>query len=476
MTDIITHIFVEGSSRLALRFPTGALKGAGAAPAAMNEEGFIVRRGESPSSLGSWRFDNVEKEGEGALLLGPDFAGKSPDDAQGLEEGMPLLLSLARAFLRLQAAGRLPRGIISSGILISEVDVDADVLVLPPTAVARALSARGSEARAAAVARLTSPRAKSPEADASFLIAQAVYRYATGKASFEREAAEPGNLAGSARYSTAIGLAAPRLNRGIADLADRALDDPESVSLPSWIEVLEAAEAKHWTREISAEEETELERRRRAVEAESRSKRKRADFFRRRGGLLIAAAVLVVVGAFVAGDMIRAQRDKPDFSKLPPADVVRHYYTALDGLDMESLEACGDKKAFDADWNYVMTMTVVTKTRTAYEGKDPIIRAKDWLAAGKPALEQAAFLYGLVDLAITDEGGNGAVGSGTAGSEERFRATYSVWSMDRKDDPSGDPSKVTAFAAQEEPSTPARTRLIAPRGARATCSPARDRG
>jgi ketosteroid isomerase-like protein len=212
-----------------------------------------------------------------------------------------------------------------------------------------------------------------------------------------------------------------------------------------WIEVLEAAEAKHWTREISAEEETELERRRRAVEAESLSKRKRADFFRRRGGLLIAAAVLVVVGAFVAGDMIRAQRDKPDFSKLPPADVVRHYYAALDGLDMESLEACGDKKAFDADWNYVMTMTVVTKTRTAYEGKDPIIRAKDWLAAGKPELEQTAFLYGLVDLAIADEGGSGA-----AGNEKRFRATYSVWSMDRKDDPSGDPSKVIASAAQEK--------------------------
>ena len=206
MTDIITHISVEGSSRLALRFPAGALKGAGAAPAAMNEEGFIVRRGDGPSSLGSWRFDNVEKEGEGALLLGPGFAGKSPDDAQGLEEGMPLLLSLARAFLRLQAAGRLPRGIVSSGILVSEAD--ADVLVLPPTAVARALSARGGEARAAAVARLMSPRAKSPEADASFLIAQAVYRYATGKASFEKEAAEPGNLAGSARYSTATGLAA----------------------------------------------------------------------------------------------------------------------------------------------------------------------------------------------------------------------------------------------------------------------------
>ena len=179
--------------------------------------------------------------------------------------------------------------------------------------------------------------------------------------------------------------------------------------------------------------------------SKSRSKRKRAEFFRRRGGILIAAAVVAVLGAFVAGDMIRAQRDKPDFSNLPPVEVVRHYYAALDGLDMESLEACGNKKAFDGYWNYVMNMTVVTKTRTAYEGKDPIVRAKNWLAAGKPALEQDAFLYGIVDLAIADERG-----SGSAGNEERFRATYSVWSMDRKDDPSGDPSKVTAFAAQEK--------------------------
>jgi hypothetical protein len=443
MNTILTRIGHEGAAQLALRFPAGAIKGVGAAlAAAMGEEGFLVASSGEIAGA-SWRFENMAQEGEDVLLLGPAFAGISLDEAEGVEEGMPLLLETARALAALSAARKLPRSIVSSGVLVSESGAlsAVTVLILPPAAIARALSARGGEARAAAVARLTSPHAKGPEADASFLIAQAAYRYATGKSAFERESAEPGSVAGATRYSMATVLAAPRLDPALAALADRALDDPESVPLSSWIEALEAAAAKGWTREISAAEAELLERRRAAFEAQSRSKRKRAEFLRRRGGILIAAAVAAAVAAFVAGDMLRAQRDKPNFSKLPPIEVARRYYAALDALDLDSLEACGNKKAFDGDWNTVMNLTVVTKTRLAYEGKSPVVHAKDWVSAGMPALAQTDLLYGIAGLGLLDEGG----GQGT----ERLRATYSIWSLDRKDDPSGDPGNASSFPLEE---------------------------
>ena len=452
MNDLVTRITSEGADKLALRFPAGALKGAGASlAAAMNEEGALVRLG--PEGAGGadaqrWRFETLVQEGEGALLLGPDFAGRSMDDAvgvaAGVAEGMSLLLATARALAALAAEAALPRGIVSSGILVEGAGDEAEaVLVMPPTAVAKALSGAGPEARARAAARLSSPRAKGPEADASFLLAQAAYRCATGKNAFEREAAEPGSVAGSVRYSAAAALAAPRLDPALSALVDEALADPNAVPLAAWTGALEAAFARGWERELSAADEAESFRRRAAYEAASLKKRARADFFRRRGGMLIAAAVVAAVAAFIAADMIRAQREKPDFSALPPLELVGRYYAAVDGLDLDSLEACGDKKVMNGDWNLVMNLTVVTKTRTAYEGRNPVLRAKDWVAAGKPALAETDFLYGIVGLAIAEEAGGGP-------GERKFRASYSFWSLDRKDDASGDPSKSASFPSEEK--------------------------
>jgi hypothetical protein len=437
MNEIISRRLVDGAYRLALRIPSGALKGAGTAmTAAMAEEGrLVVREGPRAGSSVPWRFDAIVQDEEGALLLGPDPAGTSLsgaglDDAAGLEEGMPRLLALARALSLLLAEGVLPRGIVSTGVLFPGGD---RVLLLPPSSVARALAARGSEIRAAAAARLRSPRAAGPEADASFLLAQAAYRFATGAGAFEREAAEPGSVAGASRRSAPTGLAAPRLDPALASLIDKALADPGSARLSDWVAALDAARAAHWTRELPPGEEAAIARRGEALEASMRARQRRSDFFRKRGAiLLVAAAVLAALG-LVAGDLVRAQEDKPDYSWLSPRELVQRYYIALDGLDAESLEACGDKKAFKGDWNFVLNLTVITKTRTAYEGKSPLLRALDWAAAGKPALSQGELLYGISGLAISAAASSATAPSATAPSaadRETFRAEYSFWSLE----------------------------------------------
>jgi hypothetical protein len=446
MNSILARISKDGIDKLALRFPAGALKGAGAAlAAAMNEEGFLVAPGAlAPGDAARWRFENLEQDGEGALLLGPYFEGSSLDEAEGGREGMPLLLSVARALEALASGGALPRGIVSSGILLSGSRDDPGaraLLLLPPSAVSRALSASGERARSGAVARLSSPRSKGPEADASFLLAQAAYRYIAGSPAFEREGAEAGSLAPATRLSASALLVAPRLDRALAAVIDRALDDPNKVSLRSWVEALEAAAAAGWERELAPGEEDELLRLRASSQAESAARLRRADFFRKRGGALVVAAVVLAVGALFAGDMIRAQRDKPNFAALPPLQLVRQYYAALDSLDLDALQACGAKDAISRDYNMVMTMTVITKTRTAYEGKDPVFRAKDWVAAGKPKLAPTDLLYGVDAFELADEGGS-------AGSE-RLRASYSFWSLERKDDPSGDPGKAVSLPLEE---------------------------
>jgi hypothetical protein len=453
MNEIITRRSVDGADKLALSFPAGALKGAGATfAAAMGEEGRLVSGAASPDRVSStpWRFESIVQEGDYAFLVGPDaigtdLTGASLDDSTVLEEGLSHLLILARALSLLQAEGSLPRGIVSSAVLFTE---DDGVLVLPPIAVAKALSARGSGARSAAVARLSSPCVvppeRGPESDASFLLAQAAYRFAAGRGAFELEAAEPRGVAGTAPVAIPMGLAAPRLDPGLASLVDRALVEPESVSLSDWIAVLGAAQTEHWTRDLPPAEEAELTRRRDAIESRLRTRKRRAGFLRKRGGILIAAAAAIVVLALMGADMLRAQRDKPDFSRLTPRELVQRYYLAIDGIDMESLEACGDKKAIEKDQSYLINLVVITRTRTAYEGKSPVVRAQDWLAAGKPALAQADFLYGIVGLSLS----GGETWAGT--SAVSISAKYSFWSLDRKEDASGDPNKVLSAPFEEK--------------------------
>jgi len=432
MSDIVTRLRLDGARVLALRFSASGAKGAGPAlAAAMAEEGRLVAGGASVP----WRFESTVQDGDNVLLAGPDLVGfgdataegtlaASLDDSKDLETGLSRLFFLAHAFSALQAEGLLPRGIVSSGILFS--DDDAAILVLPPNAAAKALTASGTQARSAAVARLSSPRSAGPEADASFLLALAAYRFATGKHAFEREAGEPISVAGSAPSGAAAVLAAPRLDRSLAALVDRVLADPATAALGEWLSVLGSARASGWTRELPPEEEADLSRRREAAEAGARSRRRRADFLRKRGGVLVASAVAILALALVAGDMLRAERDKPDYSRLAPLELVQRYYLAIDGLDLDSLEACGDGKAIKDDQDMLINLVVLTKTRIAYEGKSPVVRALDWVAAGKPKLALTDFLYGIAGLSISDEGGDGA-------NRAFLRADYSLWSLDRPD-------------------------------------------
>ena len=226
---------------------------------------------------------------------------------------------------------------------------DAPVLLLPPAAAGKALIAGGAQARSAAVARLASQRSRGAEADASFLLAQAAYRFATGKHAFEREAGEASSLAASSPSSVPLALAAPRLDRDLAALVDKALADPNAAPLGEWRRVLGAAY------DAGLDSRARPGARGRAHEAQpgggspGRARRRQADFLRRRGGLLIVAAVVIVIVALFVGELAQAQRDKPDFSALTPRELVARYYQAIDRIDLDSLEACGEKKAIKGD-------------------------------------------------------------------------------------------------------------------------------
>lgn len=430
MKDIVKAEGAGGASRLSLSFPRASVRGAGGALAAsLSEEGSLVSGG---TRCAAWSFESIA-EGEGeALLVGPGFEGASLDSAKGAEDGLPLLLAAARAFELLSRESRLPRRIVSSGVLVGS---GGDVLVLPAQAVARALAARGPGERAAAVARLSRPGSDGPEADASFLLAQAAYRFATGSNPYPREAAEVGGSAPPSPPVLSAALAAPRLDPELAALIDEALSRPGSVPLLRWRSTLDAAAGRGWMRQLGAEEEAELARRRVQVEETARRKDRASTFLRVRGGLMAGIAAAIVAIVLFAGSIVRARNDGPDLSGRTPRQVAQAYYLALDELDLETMEAATDKKALkgqDAaktDENLATNVLVLSKTRIAYEQKDGLVRAAKWVAAGKPQIGQTDMLFGVTGLDLEDDG---SVPSEAIGSTYAVRARYSLWFIEKR--------------------------------------------
>jgi hypothetical protein len=442
MKDLLSRLAHNGAHKLALGFPPGALRGAWSTlTAALGEDGFLVSGGTSAP----WRFESTDTAGDAPILLGPDPFGsewKSLDDPGGREEGFERLLALVRALLLLKADGSLPRGIVSSCILFRQGG-EASLLVLPPKAVARALASRGPEERSAAFARLASPRSQDAEADASFLLAQAAYRLASGAGPFGPEAADQSAVVGASSKAIPAGLAAPALDPALAALIDKALAEPGSAALAEWESVLEAGRGSRWLRELSQAEEAELSKRAAEMASRLRGRARAAAFLRKRGGLLIGAAVALVIVGLVYGELRRAQLDRPDFSALAPHEIALRYYKAIDGLDLESLEACGGGKAVRGDRDSLLTLTVLTKTKMAYEGKNPIVRAADWIEAGKPPIKDSDFLYGVTGLSVT---GGESYGEAT---RVAIRAEYSMWTLERVEDPSSPPGSGTSVPKEE---------------------------
>jgi hypothetical protein len=396
---------------------------AGAMAASLTEEGSLVARGASRRE--AWRFESLGEGESEALLIGPGFEGASLDSGALVEDGMPLLLAAAKALDLLNREGCLPRGIVSSGILVGP---GGEVLVLPAVAVARALSARGPEVRAAAAARLVHPRSDGPEADASFLLAQAAYRFAAGAHPYPREAAESGSSAPPSPPVLAAALAAPLLDPALAAMIDEALADPKAVPLSRWRATLDEASGRGWLRVIGPGEEAELARRRAAALEAARRKGAAASFMRRRGALIGGvAAALALIGLF-ATSMIGRRADLPNLSGLSPIQVAQAYYRAIDSLDLETMEVAAEKKARKEDDNMAVNLTVLMKTRIAYEAKDPMVKASGWLAAGKPRLGQTDMLFGVTGLELEEAGGDG---SDQVGATRSIRASYSLWFVEK---------------------------------------------
>lgn len=429
MDGILTTIEHDGAPALAIRVGGGASRPSGQALSSLlGARGCMVRHGR----VEAWRAEGAAETETGVFLYGPAFEGRGLDDASeppndpagGVDAAFDSLLAAASGLVLAAGQDMLPRGLVAEGVLLGE---GGDILILPPEPILRAMKAAENDTRKHAPGFPRSPRAETSDAEAAFLLAQLIYRAASGESAY----APGGTAAGEAGRELASGgfvplaLRSPRLDAELAELVDATLAEPGPESLGRLRDALAAARGRGWLRSLTAAEEEAASRRLAAARAALDARRRRETFVRKRGGILIGAAVAVVlllVGALTVAD---ARRGKPDYSALSPRELVETYYRAIDSLDLDSLSACATSGAARADMELLSTMTVISKTRLAYEGKNPIVSARAWTEAGKPPLGSDSTLYGITNLSIVE--------LSAVDNAATYRAEYSSWSTEHID-------------------------------------------
>ncbi len=142
-------------------------------------------------------------------------------------------------------------------------------------------------------------------------------------------------------------------------------------------------------------------------------------FWEKNGKLVLFISIIVVVAGFVIGSFVKnalAPRVTKGFS---PDQVVNAYYTSINSLDHMTMEDCVTKGAGKSDINEVVHLYVIGKQTMAYEGRSSIVPADKWAEDGRPELLAPLFVYGVVDLNVTEERGE---------PEPVYTVTYEKWS------------------------------------------------
>jgi len=376
--------------------------------AALHDEGMLVLG----SVITPWRAMEMHDTGDTILLSGPDFDGMPVDELISSDLDKDAILqrlgNVAKALGVLHSSGRLPKGILPEGILVS---ADGNVLVLPPVIVARAASASGRNLAAygGGTSGMLPPSSTDAWITASRLLAVAVYRVVAG---------DPDKAFSSDVSFIPLTLVDPRVDPALATLVGSALADPATVKPEDWDKAFDAAGQNGFFQTISDSELRIAARLRNAAETRSRKMETRKRLIRRWGApASITFAIIVTV---VSLSLIGGPDKGPDYKSMEPQQIVAIYYDALDVLDSDALETLTQGKAGKDDSRLAVNMMALQKIRMAYESTDPIIKAGDWISSGAPPIIAGKLVFGITGLQIkaTD-----AVSS----DHTRFEASYSLW-------------------------------------------------
>ncbi len=131
-------------------------------------------------------------------------------------------------------------------------------------------------------------------------------------------------------------------------------------------------------------------------------KAKRNVFFRKKGAIVAAIAVAVIIVISIAWYYISLALTPPETAGCTKAEIVSAYYQALNDLDVTKLEDALASGCDSPDSMEVISLTVTSRTRQAYENVNAILTPEQWIEEGMGAITEGGMIYGVTNVEVQE--------------------------------------------------------------------------
>lgn len=129
----------------------------------------------------------------------------------------------------------------------------------------------------------------------------------------------------------------------------------------------------------------------------------RRNFWRAKGTIIVIASIVALLVGSIAFTIISKALEPPVTRDLGQEDIIYAFYDAQNQLNVDLMQTAM-KGCSAPQETEVISMYVTMQTRAAYEGIRPLVSAEDWIEAGRPAIANTSYIYGITDIAATDTG------------------------------------------------------------------------
>lgn len=125
-------------------------------------------------------------------------------------------------------------------------------------------------------------------------------------------------------------------------------------------------------------------------------------FWKKRGPLIVTLVIGGLIVISFVSSIISKQLAPPSTANLSPVEIIESFIEGQDNLDVTQMGAAlarGTKNPFERESS---TLFVTTKVREAYERYNPLINAREWVAEGRPPVEESSLLWGNLEYSIEE--------------------------------------------------------------------------
>ena len=390
------------------------------------------------AAIRPWRIAGVTQHEGRIVLYGDAVAARPLSEVLTLdwEHLLPYLVRLADGFRIAEREGLEIGPVHTRSILFTD---DGGILFLPAVLSAAIATQQSAGNRMEFSSVYTHPGRTDAE-NRSFALAVMVYRGLTGTFPYSAEDEDELRNLMRVHVSMEAWLRNPEVRPEISQQIAAVLrpNSPDVIDAESWTERLRRWRQESVFRTITDEERSEILARATVAEKRSGGSFRRREFWRKNWKRVVTVALVVALVGSVPGTIIRNRLQPRQTAGLPPAEVVRAFYAAINEFNHALMEDAVVDGAAREEIRMVTNLFVMSRMRMAVEMTSGFMDADEWRRSGSPPVPDGALPWGtaLLELEPLRAGDNEAI----------YRARYEMWMPGEPDAPVGPPERVATPA------------------------------